>query len=106
MVDCGGLMMAEKRSMPNIPRLETVVVPPWYSCDRETYVGLDGLHANFASLADSNPELGILELPLEIFDETQWVNARRFWSGRAGQYHRAGYDAAPPTSLPSTACVR
>jgi NAD(P)-dependent dehydrogenase (short-subunit alcohol dehydrogenase family) len=46
---------------------------------RKDYGGLDGLHANFANLADSNPELGILELPLEIFDETQRVNARGFY---------------------------
>ena len=45
----------------------------------KTFGGLDGLHANFASLADSNPELGILELPLEIFDEVQRVNARGFY---------------------------
>lgn len=43
------------------------------------YGGLDGLHANFASLADSNPEHGILELPLEIFDEVQRVNSRGFY---------------------------
>lgn len=41
--------------------------------------GLDGLHANFASLADSDPELGILELPLEVFDDVQRVNARGFY---------------------------
>ena len=46
---------------------------------RKTYGGLDGLHANFANLADNNPELGILELPLEIYDETQRVNARGFY---------------------------
>jgi NAD(P)-dependent dehydrogenase (short-subunit alcohol dehydrogenase family) len=46
---------------------------------RKTYGGLDGLHANFASLADSNREHGILELPLEIFDQTQRVNARGFY---------------------------
>ncbi len=45
----------------------------------ETYGGLDGLHANFAFLGDCNPEAGILELPLEIFDETQRVNARGFY---------------------------
>jgi len=44
-----------------------------------TYGGLDGLHANFASLADSNPEHGILELPLEVFDEVQRVNARGYY---------------------------
>jgi NAD(P)-dependent dehydrogenase (short-subunit alcohol dehydrogenase family) len=45
----------------------------------EMHGGLDGLHANFACLADSNPQLGILELPLEIFDEVQRVNARGFY---------------------------
>lgn len=33
MHDCGGLMIAEKLStLPYIPRLETVKVPPWNSC--------------------------------------------------------------------------
>src|SRR5262245_17774483 len=32
MVDCGGLMTAVKWLMPNMPRLETDEVPPWYSC--------------------------------------------------------------------------
>ena len=27
--------------------------------------GLDGLHVNFANMVDSNPEMAILELPLE-----------------------------------------
>ena len=31
MAACGGLMMAVKLSMPNMPMLETVIVPPWYS---------------------------------------------------------------------------
>ena len=43
------------------------------------YGGLDGVHANFALMADSNPEQGILELPLEIYDETQRINARGFY---------------------------
>jgi len=43
------------------------------------YGGLDGLHANFAYFGDTNPELGILELPLTIFDETQRVNSRGFY---------------------------
>jgi NAD(P)-dependent dehydrogenase (short-subunit alcohol dehydrogenase family) len=38
--------------------------------------GLDGIHINFASLADSDPECGALELSTEIFDEVQRVNAR------------------------------
>jgi len=41
--------------------------------------GLDGLHVNFASLADSNREQGILELPLDVYDQTQSVNARGFY---------------------------
>jgi NAD(P)-dependent dehydrogenase (short-subunit alcohol dehydrogenase family) len=44
-----------------------------------TYGGLDGLHANFATLADCNPDCGILELPLEVYDETQRINARGFY---------------------------
>ena len=44
-----------------------------------TYGGLDGLHANFALMADCNPQQGILELPLEVFDETQRINARGFY---------------------------
>ncbi len=43
------------------------------------YGGLDGLHANFACLADSNREQGVLELPLDIYDETQRVNARGYY---------------------------
>ncbi len=45
----------------------------------QVYGGIDGLHANFALMADCNPEQGILELPLEVFDETQRVNARGFY---------------------------
>lgn len=45
----------------------------------DTYGGLDGLHANFAFMADGDPRLGILELPLEIYDETMRVNARGFY---------------------------
>ncbi len=45
----------------------------------DTLGGLDGIHINFASLADGNREHGILELPLEIFDETQRVNSRGFY---------------------------
>ncbi|MCJ8156572.1 SDR family NAD(P)-dependent oxidoreductase [Sphingomonas sp. LaA6.9] len=46
---------------------------------REKFGGLDGLHANFAFMADGNPQVGILELPIEIYDETQRVNARGFY---------------------------
>lgn len=45
----------------------------------DTYGGLDGLHANFAFMADGNPQVGILELPMDIYDETQRVNARGFY---------------------------
>jgi len=44
----------------------------------ETYGGLDGLHANFAYLGDCT-DAGVLELPLEVYDETQRVNARGFF---------------------------
>ena len=45
----------------------------------KTYGRIDGLHANFALMADSNPMQGILELPLEVYDETQRINARGFY---------------------------
>ncbi|MBW8785709.1 MAG: SDR family oxidoreductase [Novosphingobium sp.] len=46
---------------------------------REAYGGLDGLHANFATLADEPGDRGILELPLEVFDFTQRVNMRGYY---------------------------
>lgn len=46
---------------------------------RDRFGGLDGLHANFACMADSDPAMGILELPMAIFDETHRVNARGFY---------------------------
>lgn len=45
----------------------------------DTYGGLDGLHANFAFMADGDPRLGILDLPMDIYDETMRVNARGFY---------------------------
>lgn len=45
----------------------------------DTYGALDGLHANFAFMADGDPRFGILELPMEVFDETHRVNARGFY---------------------------
>ncbi len=45
----------------------------------DNYGGLDGLHANFAFMADGDPRLGILELPMDIYDETMRVNARGFY---------------------------
>ncbi|MCJ2182891.1 SDR family oxidoreductase [Novosphingobium sp. 1949] len=47
------------------------------ACDR--YGGLDGLHANFATLIDCDPQAGVLELPMEVYDETMRVNARGFF---------------------------
>lgn len=41
--------------------------------------GLDGLHANFASFADNDLSLGVVELPLDVFDEVQRVNSRGFF---------------------------
>lgn len=45
----------------------------------ELYGGLDGLHANFATFIDDDMARGILELPLEIFDEVQRINSRGFY---------------------------
>ncbi len=44
----------------------------------ETHGGLDGLHANFASFADSDLGVGVVELSLDVYDEVQRVNARGF----------------------------
>ncbi len=45
---------------------------------RDRFGGLDGLHANFATFVDGNDGIGILELPLEVYDETIRVNQRGF----------------------------
>lgn len=45
----------------------------------QVFGGLDGLHANFASLADSNREQGVLELSLDVYDQTQNVNVRGYY---------------------------
>ncbi|CAN7626948.1 SDR family oxidoreductase [Phenylobacterium sp. LjRoot225] len=44
----------------------------------ETYGGLDGLHANFATFVDGGFDTGVLELPLADYDETMRVNARGY----------------------------
>jgi NAD(P)-dependent dehydrogenase (short-subunit alcohol dehydrogenase family) len=41
--------------------------------------GLDGLHANFASFVDTANDVGVLELPIAVYDETMRVNARGFF---------------------------
>lgn len=40
--------------------------------------GLDGLHANFATFADGNDRIGILELPMDVYDETVRINQRGY----------------------------
>ena len=47
------------------------------ACDR--YGGLDGIHVNFATFVDGDFERGVLELPLEHFDETMRVNLRGYF---------------------------
>ncbi|MDB5986336.1 MAG: dehydrogenase, short-chain alcohol dehydrogenase like protein [Nevskia sp.] len=46
------------------------------ACD--TFGGLDGLHANFACFADGRLNVGVLDLPLDVYDEMMQVNARGF----------------------------
>ena len=46
---------------------------------RDRYGGLDGLHVNFASFVDQGQDTGIIELPLEAFDETMRVNLRGYY---------------------------
>jgi NAD(P)-dependent dehydrogenase (short-subunit alcohol dehydrogenase family) len=41
--------------------------------------GLDGLHANFASFVDTDNDIGVLELPIALYDATMRVNARGFF---------------------------
>ena len=45
----------------------------------EQHGGLDGIHVNFASFADGDMALGVVELPLDVFDEVQRVNSRGFF---------------------------
>lgn len=45
---------------------------------KDVFGGLDGLHANFACMADSDPDTGILDLSLDVYDLTMRVNARGF----------------------------
>lgn len=47
------------------------------ACER--FGGLDGFHANFASFVDQDQDTGVLELPLEHFDETLQVNLRGYY---------------------------
>lgn len=47
------------------------------ACKR--FGGLDGLHVNFASFVDQDQDVGVIELPLESFDETIRVNLRGYY---------------------------
>lgn len=46
-------------------------------CD-DAFGGLDGIHLNFASFADNDPAAGIVELPLEKYDQTMEINAKGY----------------------------
>jgi NAD(P)-dependent dehydrogenase (short-subunit alcohol dehydrogenase family) len=46
---------------------------------RGQFGGLDGIHVNFATFVDGDFERGLLELPLEHFDETMRVNLRGYF---------------------------
>ncbi len=45
---------------------------------RETYGGLDGLHANFAAFENNNTDIGVMEIDLAVFDRVMQVNIRGF----------------------------
>jgi len=45
---------------------------------RDRFGGLDGLHANFASFVDGDDRIGMLELPMDVYDETIRINQRGF----------------------------
>ncbi|MGV0872412.1 SDR family NAD(P)-dependent oxidoreductase [Mycolicibacterium sp. XJ879] len=44
----------------------------------DTFGRIDGLHVNFANTADAYLPGGVVELPLEVFDEVMRVNTRGF----------------------------
>ena len=44
----------------------------------DTFGGLDGMHVNFANTADAYLPGGVVELPLEVFDDVMRVNTRGF----------------------------
>lgn len=47
-------------------------------CAVESYGRLDGMHVNFTNAADAYLPGGVVELPLEAFDEVMRVNTRGF----------------------------
>lgn len=48
---------------------------------RSRYGGLDGAHLNFATFVDSNEAHSVIDLPLEVYDETIRVNQRGYLLG-------------------------
>ncbi|MGE3693041.1 MAG: SDR family NAD(P)-dependent oxidoreductase [Novosphingobium sp.] len=44
-----------------------------------TFGGLDGIHINFATFVDGDMSVGILELPIEAFDQTMRINLRGYY---------------------------
>jgi NAD(P)-dependent dehydrogenase (short-subunit alcohol dehydrogenase family) len=47
------------------------------SCNR--FGGIDGMHVNFATFVDNGFDTGVLDLPLDLFDETMRVNLRGYY---------------------------
>lgn len=47
-----------------------------FACER--FGGLDGLHVNFANFIEQDDSVGVLELPMDHFDETMRVNLRGY----------------------------
>lgn len=45
---------------------------------RQQFGGLDGIHINFANFLEQDDQVGVLELPLDDFDETMRVNLRGY----------------------------
>jgi NAD(P)-dependent dehydrogenase (short-subunit alcohol dehydrogenase family) len=62
-----GLDGADEESVISIVRLAV-----------DTFGSLDGLHVNFTNAADAYLSGGVVELPLEAFDEVMRVNTRGF----------------------------
>jgi NAD(P)-dependent dehydrogenase (short-subunit alcohol dehydrogenase family) len=56
---------------------ESVVAAVRLAC--ETFGALDGMHVNFATFVDNGFDTGVLELPLEFFDETIRINLRGYY---------------------------
>lgn len=70
-VDSGGTAIATKLDGADEGSIANAV-----ALCLDQFGAVDGLHVNFACMADGDPTAGILELPLDVYDETQRVNAR------------------------------